>query len=82
MLQLIEAGFVMIKLYLLVAVVLWLYVLFYSSKDILPLGKRPILLVIAHPDDESMFFIPTLLYLAKLQEKIHLLCLSTGTVVY
>ena len=58
MLQLIEAGFVMIKLYLLVAV------------------------VFAHPDDESMFFIPTLLYLAKLQEKIHLLCLSTGTVVY
>jgi len=34
-----------------------------------------ILLLIAHPDDESMFFAPTLL---ALKGKIRVLCLSTG----
>ncbi|KAG9411634.1 N-acetylglucosaminyl-phosphatidylinositol de-N-acetylase [Aphanomyces cochlioides] len=39
--------------------------------------KKEFLLVIAHPDDESMFFLPLLL---NLQDKanFHLLCLSTG----
>ncbi|KAK3048756.1 N-acetylglucosaminyl-phosphatidylinositol de-N-acetylase [Extremus antarcticus] len=42
-------------------------------------GKR-ILLLIAHPDDEAMFFAPTLRYLSKpsLQNQIFILCLSSG----
>lgn len=40
--------------------------------------RRNILLVIAHPDDESMFFAPTLLYLTSKGHNVHILCLSTG----
>ena len=40
-------------------------------------GER-VLLVIAHPDDESMFIGPLLLSLADLQTPTFLLCLSTG----
>ena len=40
-------------------------------------GGRATLLVIAHPDDESMFFAPALLCLARSLE-LHVLCLSTG----
>lgn len=43
--------------------------------------KVSVLLVIAHPDDESMFFSPTLLSLASLGHyHVRLLCLSTGNV--
>mmetsp|Transcript_19063 Transcript_19063/g.53353 ORF Transcript_19063/g.53353 Transcript_19063/m.53353 type:complete len:272 (+) Transcript_19063:100-915(+) len=37
-----------------------------------------VLLVIAHPDDESMFFAPTVLSLRAAQVPIFILCLSTG----
>lgn len=37
-----------------------------------------ILLVIAHPDDECMFFLPTLLALRRSHLALYLLCLSTG----
>nr|KAF6284010.1 phosphatidylinositol glycan anchor biosynthesis class L [Pipistrellus kuhlii] len=36
------------------------------------------LLVIAHPDDEAMFFAPTLLGLARLGRQLFLLCFSAG----
>ncbi|XP_053424608.1 N-acetylglucosaminyl-phosphatidylinositol de-N-acetylase [Nycticebus coucang] len=36
------------------------------------------LLVIAHPDDEAMFFAPTVLGLARLRHHVSLLCFSTG----
>ncbi|THD26388.1 N-acetylglucosaminyl-phosphatidylinositol de-N-acetylase [Fasciola hepatica] len=38
----------------------------------------PVLLVTAHPDDEAMFFAPTLLELKKTGVVTDLLCLSTG----
>lgn len=39
------------------------------------------LLVIAHPDDEAMFFVPTLQSLrAHLHADVRVLCLSNGTV--
>ncbi|KAL9685726.1 hypothetical protein QQ045_023177 [Rhodiola kirilowii] len=40
--------------------------------------KRVVLLVIAHPDDESMFFSPTISYLTSKGHDLHLLCISTG----
>lgn len=40
--------------------------------------KRNVLLVIAHPDDESMFFGPTILFLASEGHNLHVLCMSTG----
>ncbi len=45
-----------------------------------PYGNKSVLLVIAHPDDECMFFTPTILMLQQVVDaEIHLLCLSTGT---
>lgn len=41
-------------------------------------GKNKILLMFAHPDDETMFFTPTLLALKKGGADIHFLCLSNG----
>ncbi|XP_036624501.1 N-acetylglucosaminyl-phosphatidylinositol de-N-acetylase [Trichosurus vulpecula] len=40
-------------------------------------GSRA-LLVIAHPDDEAMFFAPTLLGLTRLRYRVSLLCFSAG----
>ncbi|XP_075417152.1 N-acetylglucosaminyl-phosphatidylinositol de-N-acetylase isoform X2 [Tenrec ecaudatus] len=41
-------------------------------------AKGRTLLVIAHPDDEAMFFAPTVLGLAGLGHRMFLLCLTTG----
>ncbi|XP_042503549.1 N-acetylglucosaminyl-phosphatidylinositol de-N-acetylase-like isoform X2 [Macadamia integrifolia] len=40
--------------------------------------KKNVLLVIAHPDDESMFFLPVIFYLTSKGHNLHLLCMSTG----
>ncbi|CAM0144980.1 unnamed protein product [Urochloa decumbens] len=40
--------------------------------------SRNVLLVIAHPDDESMFFAPTILFLKSKGHNIHVLCMSQG----
>ncbi|CAJ1935883.1 unnamed protein product [Sphenostylis stenocarpa] len=40
--------------------------------------KRNVLLVIAHPDDESMFFTPTINFLTSKGHNVQILCLSTG----
>jgi N-acetylglucosaminylphosphatidylinositol deacetylase len=40
-------------------------------------GTR-VLLVTAHPDDEAMFFAPTLLWLAAQGVQTYVLCLSNG----
>uniref|UniRef100_M4CGI8 N-acetylglucosaminylphosphatidylinositol deacetylase n=1 Tax=Brassica campestris TaxID=3711 RepID=M4CGI8_BRACM len=41
-------------------------------------NKKNVLFVIAHPDDESMFFSPTINYLASNGYNLHMLCFSTG----
>lgn len=41
-------------------------------------GESHTLLVIAHPDDEAMFFAPTVLGLARLRHRVFLLCFSAG----
>uniref|UniRef100_A0A0R0JUG3 N-acetylglucosaminylphosphatidylinositol deacetylase n=1 Tax=Glycine max TaxID=3847 RepID=A0A0R0JUG3_SOYBN len=40
--------------------------------------KRNALLVIAHPDDESMFFTPTINFLTSKGHNVQILCLSIG----
>lgn len=45
-----------------------------------PHKPRGILLVLAHPDDESMFFIPSLLHWSRYEIPVHLICLSNGNV--
>ncbi|KAL5704007.1 N-acetylglucosaminylphosphatidylinositol deacetylase [Ranunculus cassubicifolius] len=40
--------------------------------------KRKVMLVVAHPDDEAMFFAPTIVHLISEGHSIHILCLSTG----
>jgi len=41
-------------------------------------GVRRVLFVIAHPDDECMFFGPTVVQLSRRGCELHLLCLSAG----
>ncbi|XP_020079980.1 probable N-acetylglucosaminyl-phosphatidylinositol de-N-acetylase isoform X1 [Ananas comosus] len=40
--------------------------------------RRNVLLVVAHPDDESMFFAPTILFLVSKGHNLHILCMSLG----
>ncbi|KAJ1186001.1 hypothetical protein NDU88_002786 [Pleurodeles waltl] len=43
-----------------------------------PEGPRHVLLLLAHPDDECMFFAPTIISLVKLRYLISVLCFSSG----
>ncbi|PVI01433.1 phosphatidylinositol glycan class L [Periconia macrospinosa] len=58
---------------------LWLYTSQFCQSFPMLQGKR-ILLLIAHPDDEAMFFAPTLLALTRpeLGNHVKILCLSSG----
>lgn len=50
---------------------------FASSSDVVVrLGGGPYVLVVAHPDDECMFFAPTALSLRG--RNLHVLCVSSG----
>ncbi|XP_028035266.1 N-acetylglucosaminyl-phosphatidylinositol de-N-acetylase [Bombyx mandarina] len=42
------------------------------------LGAKRVLIVIAHPDDECMFFGPTIFRLCEQGTDVHILCLSNG----
>eukprot|EP00242_Pyramimonas_sp_CCMP2087_P011113 CAMPEP_0198208496 /NCGR_PEP_ID=MMETSP1445-20131203/11858_1 /TAXON_ID=36898 /ORGANISM="Pyramimonas sp., Strain CCMP2087" /LENGTH=287 /DNA_ID=CAMNT_0043881921 /DNA_START=134 /DNA_END=994 /DNA_ORIENTATION=- len=62
---------------------MWRSVAEKSLSDATGLGRggdpwKRVLLVVAHPDDEAMFFAPTLLSLAEVNVSVHVLCLSTG----
>ena len=70
-------------LYLTVPVLLatcWLYTAQVTRSSTLHLRNKRICLLIAHPDDEAMFFSPTLLALTAPEAENHvkILCLSTG----
>lgn len=61
-------------------VVLWLYTAQMSTSGFPTLRNKRICLLIAHPDDEAMFFSPTVLALTRpdLGNHLKILCLSTG----
>ena len=41
-------------------------------------ARKTVLFVTAHPDDEAMFFVPTILTMKELGYNLHILCLSNG----
>ena len=58
----------------------WLYTAYLTRTTFPQLRNKRICLLIAHPDDEAMFFSPTLLALTEpeLGNHVKILCLSTG----
>jgi len=58
----------------------WLYTAQLSRTYFPQIRNKRICLLIAHPDDEAMFFAPTLLALTapELGNHVKILCLSTG----
>ena len=42
------------------------------------LGSKEVLIIIAHPDDETIFFFPTIQALVSKSIKVNVLCLSNG----
>ncbi len=65
----------------LVAISAWLYTVSIARTRFPKLRNKRICLLIAHPDDEAMFFAPTLLALTnpELGNHVKILCLSSGT---
>lgn len=49
------------------------------ANDALAFDEARVLLVTAHPDDECMFFAPSVLKLTESNVAVYLLCLSSGT---
>jgi N-acetylglucosaminylphosphatidylinositol deacetylase len=60
---------------------LWIYTA-HLAQDFPTLRNKRVLLLIAHPDDEAMFFAPTVISLARpeLQNHVQILCLSMGII--
>ena len=58
----------------------WLYTAQTTRSSLPTLSNKRICLLIAHPDDEAMFFSPTVLALAAPETGNHMkiLCLSSG----
>ncbi len=65
----------------LVTISCWLYTVFVANSKFPKLRNKRICLLIAHPDDEAMFFAPTILALTEpaLGNHVKILCLSSGT---
>jgi len=53
----------------------------YTTATLPTLSGQRVCLLIAHPDDEAMFFAPTILALTRpeLQNHVRILCLSSGS---
>lgn len=58
----------------------WYYTVSVARAKFPVFRNKAIVLLIAHPDDEAMFFAPTLLALTdpKLGNHVKILCLSSG----
>ena len=59
----------------------WFYTAYVSRTSFQQIRNKRICLLIAHPDDEAMFFSPTILALTdpELGNHVKILCLSTGS---
>ncbi|XP_003466355.2 N-acetylglucosaminyl-phosphatidylinositol de-N-acetylase [Cavia porcellus] len=75
-----------VLLWVTAAVLIWAFLRVWDSSERkrtqeqagLPGAGSRTLLVIAHPDDEAMFFAPTVLGLGRLKHRMSLLCFSAG----
>lgn len=73
----------MVSLLIIVSLILLLLMIFI----VLRIGRGSLkkgggtLLITAHPDDECMFFAPTILHLKSCGERVKILCLSEGTLL-
>ena len=77
------------ELYLVLAIPIlittaWLYTAQLTSHSLPTLRNKRICLLIAHPDDEAMFFTPTVIALTTESAGNHvkILCLSSGLLVH
>ena len=63
---------------------LWLYTAHVARSSFPTLRGKRICVLIAHPDDEAMFFAPTIVALTKeeLGNHVKILCLSNGIVPF
>jgi hypothetical protein len=63
-----------------IAIACWLYTVSIAKSRFPKLRNKRICLLIAHPDDEAMFFAPTVLALTDpgLGNHVKILCLSSG----
>lgn len=64
-----------------IALLVMIYKMKATGKDdelITENSKKTVLFVTAHPDDESMFFVPTVLSMKSMGYKLHVICLSNG----
>ena len=67
----------------LLLLLLWLYTAHITHSRLPRLVSKRICLLIAHPDDEAMFFAPTVLVLTdpRLGNHVKILCLSSGELI-
>ncbi|TYH69089.1 hypothetical protein ES332_D05G031600v1 [Gossypium tomentosum] len=80
-----ELIFIIISIFIVWVASLWKIFFSHSKPTFLnestPLHKKNVLLVVAHPDDESMFFSPTINYLTSKGHNLYLpLVLGHGKV--
>jgi len=63
-----------------IAILAWLYTVTVANSKFPKLRNKRICLLIAHPDDEAMFFAPSILALTEpsLGNHVKILCLSSG----
>ncbi|KAL1140026.1 hypothetical protein AAG570_007003 [Ranatra chinensis] len=54
------------------------FIYMYWKRGVAPGNWKRVLLVIAHPDDECMFFGPTLVEVVRRGGKVYVVCLSSG----
>jgi hypothetical protein len=86
-----QSNMLVIGILISVSLAIYLYIVFrqpglptvFLRNDRGAQEKTNVLLVTAHPDDECMFFAPTLLQLARQPEVVvHLLCVTKGKQSY
>lgn len=65
----------------LIAILAYAYSSLAQFQKLLPFSTNNILIVTAHPDDECMFFGPTITSIRTMtKSRIHVLCLSAGII--
>ena len=63
----------------LVSLLVYAYYVLAQFQQASPIQAKRVLILTAHPDDECMFFGPTITALRSMSKaQVHVLCLSTG----